>query len=832
MNVIGWIDQRKHWWKVFVIIFAVSVTVVGYIGYKTYEYAPPIVDFVDEQGQVVFPGTAVTDGQQVFQKYGLMDYGSYLGDGGLRGPDFTAEALSLTSKWMNEYYLARPDESLAKLELDLQAKMVEARVQMELKKNGYDANASRVTLNAAQTAAFHRLVDYYTEVFGQGGKLASKEAFKSKNYITNPKDIHDLTAFFYWGGWLCAAERPGYPYSYTHNWPYDPKAGNTPHGGLVLWSVIGTLFVILTIGVIFYYYGKLDRESLLEAQKAKMPPLATSEVVDRFRPTPTQRACYKYFAVAAILFAIQVFAGLLAISDFVGLFAKFGINISDIIPVTVSRAWHTQISILWIAVCWFAATIWILPLIVRPEPSGQLKWVNVLFWMLAVVGIGGALGLPLGIHGLLDKLDNGNFGLWRWFGMQGWEFMQIGRAYQFLLYASFVVWLIIIARGVWPVLKQRQTWSLPNWMVYSIVGIIFMFSAGFVASPKTNFVVADFWRWCTIHMWVEAFFEVFTTIILAYFLYLMGFVSHAVAARVVYLSAVLFLGSGLIGISHNFYWNAKSIETVALGGVLSSLQVAPLVLLTVEAWRFRHLPDHTLRQMRSRNAFGNGNGAVAEVVRLQNGGRSLTTSATTFGLSEAFLFLVGVNFWNFMGAGVFGFMINLPIVNYYEHGTYLTINHAHAALFGVYGNLAIAAMLFCGRWVIGPERWRPGLLKFAFWGMNVGIALMVVMDLFPVGVHQLMAVMSEGLAYGRSQEYISGTVFQTLTWLRGVGVAFFISGMIPLVWFVVTRGFTLRPVQDAQEMCVVPPSVLAMITPSGNGHREEPARERPVEYQV
>jgi len=799
MNLISWIDKRRHWWKVFLVIFAVSIAVVGYLGYKTYEYAPPVVDFVDAKGVVVFPGAAITEGQRVFQKYGLMDYGSYLGDGGLRGPDFTAEALHRTAESMAAYYTSRPEVSTSTLDKETRLRMVEARVQAELKKNTYDPKRHVVVMNAAQVVAFEQLRAYYREVFGGGGPLAGKEAFKFPHYITSTAEVDALAAFFYWGGWLCAAERPGYPYSYTHNWPYDPLAGNTPHGGLVLWSVIGTLVVILTLGVIFYYYGKLDRESLIEAQRAKAPPLATEEVVDRFKPTPTQRACYKFFAVAAILFLLQVTAGLLAISDFVGLFKDIGWDISSVIPVTVARAWHTQLSILWIAVCWFAATIWILPLIVRPEPRGQLGWVNLLFWMLAVVGVGGALGLPLGMRGMLDKLDQGNFGLWRWLGAQGWEFMQIGRAYQYLLYAAFVVWLVIVVRGVWPVLRQKQTWSLPNWMVYSIVGIIFMFSAGFVAGPDTNFVIADFWRWCTIHMWVEAFFEVFTTILVAYFLYLMGFVSHAAAARVVYLSAVLFLGSGLIGISHNFYWNAKSIETVALGGVLSSLQVAPLVLLTVEAWRFRHLPEHTLReQRRSRGASQNGE----------------VPAPYTFGLGEAFLFLVGVNFWNFLGAGVLGFMINLPIVNYYEHGTYLTINHAHAALFGVYGNLAIATMLFCGRWVIGPARWNGPLLRFTFWAMNLGIMLMVIMDLFPVGVHQLVATMDHGLAYARSQEYISGNVFQTLTWLRGVGVAFFVAGLIPLVWFMVTRAFALRPVQTAREQCVIPPSVLAVINPA------------------
>jgi nitric oxide reductase subunit B len=101
--------------------------------------------------------------------------------------------------------------------------------------------------------------------------------------------------------------------------------------------------------------------------------------------------------------------------------------------------------------------------------------------------------------------------------------------------------------------------------------------------------------------------------------------------------------------------------------------------------------------------------------------RAKTGGAPVFGLREAFLFLIGVNFWNFFGAGVLGFAINLPIVNYYQHGTYLTANHGHAALFGVYGNLAIATMLFCGRWLIDKDRWNGRLLRTSFWSLNVGL---------------------------------------------------------------------------------------------------------------
>ena len=779
MNLVKWIDKRQHWWKVFVLIFAVSVAVVGYIGYKTYQYAPAIADFADARGEIVFPARSVTEGQKAFLRHGLMDYGSYLGDGGLRGPDFTAEALRHTAVWMTEYYEREWRDRIP--EAEVRERFVRVHVQEELKQNRYDAATNRVTLTDAQVEAFRKLVRYYGEKFGSGGALAGAEVFAPQGYIRDAGEVENLTAFFFWGGWFCAARRPGYDYSYTHNWPYDPVAGNTPTSGILFWSVIGTLALVLSLGVVFYYYGKLDRDAVLEAQKAKAPPLALAETVDRSEPTPTQRACYKFFAVAAVLFLFQVTAGLLAIGNFLGLSW-----LEEILPVTVTRAWHSQISVLWIAVCWFAASIWVLPLICRPEPKGQLRWINALFWMLVVVAAGTVVGIPLGVHGLLGKQ-------WRWLGLQGWEFMQLGRLFQFVLYAAFVAWLVIVVRGLAPVLRQRQTWSLPNWMVYSIVGIIFMFSAGFVARPETNFVIADFWRWCTIHMWVEAFFEVFTTILVAYFLYLMGFVSHAVAARIVYLAAVLFLGSGLIGISHNFYWNAKSIETVALGGVLSTLQVVPLVLLTVEAWRFRRLPRERIEESR---AAGNGSAA--------------------FGLNEPFLFLMGVNFWNFMGAGVLGFIINLPIVNYYQHGTYLTVNHGHAALFGVYGNLAIASMLFCGRWIIGPDGWRPRLLRTTFWSLNLGLALMVALDLFPVGVHQLSVALSEGYATARSQVYIDGTIFQTLTWLRGIGVALFVcGGVLPLVWFMVSRGRCLKPARRDGQPFVAPPTILALAADAG-----------------
>jgi nitric oxide reductase subunit B len=243
----------------------------------------------------------------------------------------------------------------------------------------------------------------------------------------------------------------------------------------------------------------------------------------------------------------------------------------------------------------------------------------------------------------------------------------------------------------------------------------------------------------------------------------MGLVNRQSVIRVVYLASLLFLGSGLLGISHNFYWNAKPVGTLAIGSVFSTLQVVPLILLTIEAWRFKKMPEYLLTKTNGR-----------------------TSSA--FAMQGVFLFLVGVNFWNFFGAGVFGLIINLPIVNYYEHGTYLTVNHGHAALMGVYGNLSLAALLFCCRYLINPQKWNDKLVRMMFWSFNAGLLLMVFMDLLPAGIYQFYAVVENGLAFGRSQDFIGGTLFHTFTWLRIVGgMIFFFGGLVPLVWFITSR---------------------------------------------
>lgn len=754
---ISYIMNTKNWRGPLIFILIISILGVGMIGLQTYIDAPPMTGFKDATGSVAIDQNTIERGQEVFHKKALMEYGSFFGDGAQRGPDFTAEALHWITIYMNDYYITEIKFKTGK-EVDLyEVKQINEKVKAELKQNAFNKAENIVSLSQAQSYALQQLKKHYTDLFIDKNTGAG---FPPKNYITNREDVADLASFFFWGAWVCVTQRPGSSFSYTHNWPYDPLAGNTPTSPVILWSVLGLLAFVLACGIVLYFIGQYNQLP----NKFFKPPkrdLFTLERVAAFKPTATQKATFKFFFVAILLFFLQVSSGLFTINDFINWMSYIGIHITNDLPVTISRSWHLMLSLYWISTCWIASSIFILPILAKKELPGQLRMINTLFVLLFILVGGSLLGMVLGPLGLMGKW-------WYWLGHQGWEFVDFGKMYQVLLMGIFILWGVIVYRGIKPAFIAGQPWNLPNWIMYSVIGIPLLFLSGFVAKPETNFVIADFWRWMVIHMWVEAFFEVFITVIVSYLMVLMGLVSRQAAIRVVYFATILFLGTGLLGISHNFYWNAKPVATMALGSVFSTLQFVPLILLTVEAWRFKNMPKIAVGDVDHKS--------------LQN-----------FGFPEVFKFLVAVNFWNFFGAGVLGIIINLPIMNYFEHGTYLTVNHAHAALMGVYGNISLAALLFASRLLIKSGRWNDRVVNFSFWSINAGLMLMVVLDLFPAGSIQFKAVVEQGLWFGRSHDFVDYGIFNSLTWMRGIGASvFFFGGVIPLTWFIVSRANALK----------------------------------------
>ncbi len=754
--------SKKNWPALFALVAAISIAGLLYLGGATYSGAPPLEDFTTPSGEVLISREQIMRGEEVFHLRGLMSWGSFWGDGGERGPDFSADALHRTAVSMKDFYVKQlGGGKLSQYDDDA----ISARVRRELHNNTYDENTGLIQLNAAQVYAFERLNEHYTRMFNDA---TYSEAFSPAGYISDPDQLRDLTSFFFWGGWVAAANRPGEDYSYTHNWPGDKAAGNTPTDANFMWSLFSIFALILGIGAVLYVYGEMKDQpgDVFETSgnvNGQMS-LTTYDLENEY-VRPTQKATYKFFVLAIIVFGVQVFAGILSAMDFV---RPFGYDFNEVIPFTVLRSYHTLLQIFWFFMCWVGYTIFFLPRISK-VPKGQKTLINLLFFLCVVTGAGALFGIYLGQTGMIT----GDMAYW--FGSQGWEFLELGRFFQLTLLAAFALWIFIIYRAVKPWLTAKNMWSVPSWLLYGsgiMVGFLFF---GLLIQPEVNFAITDYWRWMVVHMWVEVTFEVFTTVIVGYMLVQMGMITRAMAERVIYLAVMLFLITATIGISHNFYWIAKPTGIIALGSVFSTLQVLPLLLLTLDAWKMR-VEGHTAE--RSRIA-GNQN----------------------FVMEGVWLFILGVNFWNIFGAGVFGSLINLPIVNYYEHATYLTGNHAHAAMFGVKGNIALGGMLFCCQHLFHKSAWNAKLVKTSFWSLNIGLALMMFMDLFPVGLYQTYMAFSEGTWYARSQEVITGPMFVYLTSARTIGGLVFIwGGLLPLMWFILSRGTKLRlKEEDVQE---------------------------------
>jgi nitric oxide reductase subunit B len=344
--------------------------------------------------------------------------------------------------------------------------------------------------------------------------------------------------------------------------------------------------------------------------------------------------------------------------------------------------------------------------------------------------------------------------LWSWFGNQGWEYLDLGRVWQVLLVLGMAIWVMIVFRGLRRRLRTEHVANMPWLFFLAALALPAFYAVGLLATPDTAFTTADFWRFIVVHLWVEDFLELFTTATVAYLFVLLGVVRERVALSVIFLDIVLYSAGGVIGTMHHLYFSGEPAEHLALGATFSALEVVPLLFLTVEAWSF-----------------------------LQLGARRQSASSAPFPHRWAVMFLAAVGFWNFLGAGVFGFLINLPIVSYYEMGTGLTANHAHAAMMGVYGMLAVGFAVFALRYFIPQERWSDRLAGISFWSLNLGLAWMSFATLLPAGSLQLYKVLDAGYADARSLGYLQGDTNAFLEWLRLPGdVVFIAGGVLPLLW--------------------------------------------------
>jgi nitric oxide reductase subunit B len=691
----------------------------------------------------------IVAGKAGFQKADLMDYGSIYGMGSYFGEDYTAANLVRLAV-LTEANLAKArfGKVWTELTADEQAS-IKSAMQAELQ--GIDLTKPVTAVPKALADAIPTL---RTEIIKA---LLNHDYAKgwTQAYSLDEKSAAETADFLIYSSLTTVARRPGTMASWTQNWPFEPLVGNAPTTSTFEWTWISFCFVFFAFGAVMFIYQRY----LNDPDRAPMDP-----VLSGFRRlTPSQRRVGKYFLVVAALLLLQILAGSIMAHYYSERTDFYGIPVDRFLPFNFLRDIHIQSAIVWIGLAWIGAALFLAPAISGAEPKSQAFFVDVLFWVTLLIVAGAVAGNYLGIMGYIEKG-------WFWFGNQGLSYIQLGRAWQIGFFAGLVIWSLLVLRAMWPTRAQllvatRQFWSgrirLEHLFWASTVNIAALYVFGMIplTGIEKSFTISDFWRWWVVHLWVEQSFEFFAAAVSAYLLMGVGLVSRSLAERAVYLELILVFLGGVLGTGHHLYWAGEPGLWVPLGTMFSFVEVLPLVLLIIEA----------------------------------NHNYQLIKADRDFQYRLAYIYVIGSAFWNFVGAGVFGGgTLNAPLVNYYEHGTFLTLNHAHTSLFGAFGLLGIGLIYFCLRYIAADQHSfgeRVGV--WAFWLYNAGLVLWIVFNFFPIGWPQLAAVYEHGLAYARSQQFYDTTLFWQ--WMRMPGDVVFALGALLMAWDFIIKLLPLYP---------------------------------------
>jgi len=736
------VNFRKHW-IAFGGVVVVSFSVLGYFGREIYRQSPPIPQrIVDGDGKVLFTGQDVSDGQNVWQSMGGQEVGSVWGHGAYVAPDWSADWLHREAVWLLEYWANKEHGSeYASLDQEVQAALRQ-RLKTELRTNTYDPQTGDLRVSAQRAEAIREVGAHYTKLFGDDETLNGlRDAYAiPPNTIKTSERQQELNAFFFWISWACSTNRPGQDITYTNNWPAEGLIDNSPTGSIVVWSVVSFVVLLAGIGVLSWYFAVARDKEEAPHSIPKSNPL-----LDR-TPTPSMRATLKYFWIVTALMLMQI--GLGAITAHYGVEGSgfYGIPLAKWLPYAVTRTWHSQLGIFWIATAWLGTGLFMAPAVSGYEPKFQRLGVNVLWVCLVVIVVGSLAGEWLGVQQRLGFATN------FWFGHQGYEYVDLGRFWQIFLLVGLFLWLALMVRAMWPAIrKPGENRSLLALFLIASVAIALFYGAGLMWGRQTNLAIAEYWRWWVVHLWVEGFFEVFATVVIAFLFTRLGLIRTSTATAAALFSTAIFLSGGIIGTFHHLYFTGTPTAILGLGATFSALEVVPLVLIGYEAY---------------------------EGLKLSRARPWIST------YKWPIYFFVAVSFWNLVGAGLFGFLINPPIALYYMQGLNTTAVHAHTALFGVYGMLGIGLMLFCFRGAAARLVWRTRVLSFAFWSINIGLALMILISILPVGLMQTWASVEHGMWYARSADFLQTDMVSTLRWLRVIGDAIFATGILALAWFV------------------------------------------------
>ncbi len=736
-------DSTRKLWIGLGTLLVASFGVLLFMGGEIYRQAPPLPEQVrTASGDVIYSRADIEKGRQVWQSMGGMQLGSIWGHGGYVAPDWTAdwvhrEAVAMLDIW------ARRDgaPSYDALEPGEQAG-VAGRLRERIRDNTYDPVTGTVTLESDRVVAISNVAAHYESLFGNDPTSQElREAYAMKNdTVPDAANRRALTAFFWWTAWAAMTERPGRQVTYTNNWPGEPLIGNAPTGKMYLWSAFSVLFLIAGIALLGWHHA------VTHGREAVPHRLPDTDPLTLVRITPSMKATARYFWVVLALFLVQILLGAMTAHYQVEGQQLYGFQLADVLPYSLTRTWHTQLAVLWIATAWLGTGLYIAPAISGHEPRFQRLGVNFLLICLVIITVGAFTGQWMAV---MQKLGlERNF----WFGHQGWEYADIGRFWQWFLFVGLMLWLTLVGRSLWPVLRRPgESRSIVGLLFLSVVCIGLFFGAGLMWGEYTHLSMVEYWRWWLVHLWVEGFFEVFATAVIAFLFTRLGLLATRTATIAVLFATIVFMAGGVLGTLHHLYFAGTPTAVLALGASFSALEVVPLAYIGFEAY-------HTWKLSR----------ATPWMARYK----------------WPIMFFVAVAFWNVVGAGLFGFLINPPLSLYWMQGLNLTPLHGHTALFGVYGMLGIGLVLFCLRGLRPGAVWNEKLLRATFWSLNIGLALMSLLTLLPLGTLQLLAAIEHGYWYARSAEFMQQPIVDLLIWMRVPGDTIFSIGAVLLAWFV------------------------------------------------
>lgn len=738
-------SPRKLWiWLAGVIIS--SFIVLIYYGVEIYREVPPIPnEVVTTDGKVLFTGQDIKDGQNVWQSIGGQTVGSIWGHGAYIAPDWNADFLHREAELLLLELAAKDGKVYKELPDEDQARYI-ALLKKELRTNTYDSERDVIVVSPERARVYELLAEHYTGLFMNDPDMDGlRNAYAiPANTIKDLERMRRMNAFFAWTTWVCVTERPVDDISYTNNWPHDRLVGNEPSSSLHLWSGFSVLLLLVGVGLLVFYHARNREEEVSE----KLP---LEDPLRNMKPTPSMKATLKYVWIVALLILVQMLSGVVTAHYGVEGSAFYGIPLDQYLPQSITRSWHVQLAIFWIATSWLATGLYIAPAVSGYEPKYQKLGVNVLFATLLIVVLGSLTGQWLGVMQKLGYVDNF---LW---GHQGYEYIELGRIWQILLLVGLILWLILMVRALMPALKRRdENKHMLLLFVIASVAIAVFYAAGLMYGRQSHLAIAEYWRWWVVHLWVEGFFEVFATVVAAFLFTRLGLLRIKSATVAVLFSTIIFLAGGILGTFHHLYFSATPTAVLAIGATFSALEIVPLVLIGYEAY--------------------------------QNYQISKSTKWIQAYKWPIYCF-IAMCFWNFLGAGIFGFAINPPIALYYIQGLNTTAVHGHAALFGVYGVLGIGLMLFILRGLYPERNWNDKLIGSAFWFINIGLLVMVCISMLPIGIMQAVASIQEGYWYARSAEFMQTDIMNVLRWLRVPGDLLLAIGELLLVVFIIGLRF-------------------------------------------